>query len=255
MGDYPTMAAAEGMIGLITADSGAAPKHVAPFGGRARKLGTNPICIGMPSDLDGPVLMDMASSTVALGKIALSRNRRESIPLGWIVDRDGNPTTDPNDYFSGGAILPVGVDQGHKGYALSFMVEVFSGLLTGLGFGIDPEGRHNDGCFIAAFNLEHFRPLDEFKKDMGEFVEFIKDSPARRRLHRGFIPRRNRAPHRAAPPPGRHLRRGRHLGTDKRPDAVPRSRKLGGRPVVPTLGKCPNFPPNIPSPSEGALLG
>ena len=177
LGDYPTMAAAEGMIGLITADSGAAPKHVAPFGGRARKLGTNPICIGMPSDLDGPVLMDMASSTVALGKIALSRNRRESIPLGWIVDRDGNPTTDPNDYFSGGAILPVGVDQGHKGYALSFMVEVFSGLLTGLGFGIDPEGRHNDGCFIAAFNLEHFRPLDEFKKDMGEFVEFIKDSP------------------------------------------------------------------------------
>jgi uncharacterized oxidoreductase len=54
---------------------------------------------------------------------------------------------------------------------------VFSGLLTGLGFGIDPEGRHNDGCFIAAFNLEHFRPLDEFKKDMGEFVEFVKDSP------------------------------------------------------------------------------
>ncbi len=177
LGDYSTMAAAEGMIGLITADSGAAPKHVAPFGGRARKLGTNPICIGMPSDLDGPVLMDMASSTVALGKISLARNRRESIPLGWIVDRDGNQTTDPNDYFSGGAILPVGVDQGHKGYALSFMVEVFSGLLTGLGFGIDPEGRHNDGCFIAAFNLEHFRPLDEFKKDMGEFVEFVKDSP------------------------------------------------------------------------------
>jgi uncharacterized oxidoreductase len=121
--------------------------------------------------------MDMASSTVALGKIALARNRKEQIPVGWIVDKDGNPTTDPNDYYSGGAILPVGVDQGHKGYALSFMVEVFSGLLTGLGFGIDPEGRHNDGVFIAAFNLEHFRPLEEFKKEIGEFVEFIKDSP------------------------------------------------------------------------------
>ena len=93
----------------------------------------------------------------------------------WTATATRPPT--PHDYFSGGAILPVGVDQGHKGYALSFMVEVFSGLLTGLGFGIDPEGRHNDGCFIAAFNLEHFRPLDEFKKDMGEFVEFIKDSP------------------------------------------------------------------------------
>ena len=177
LGDYPTMMAAEGMIGMITADSGAAPKHVAPFGGIARKLGTNPICICMPSNLDGPVLMDMASSTVALGKIALARSRKEEIPVGWIVDKDGNPTTDPNDYYSGGAILPVGVDQGHKGYALSFMVEVFSGLLTGLGFGIDPEGRHNDGVFIAAFNLEHFRPLEEFKKEIGEFVEFIKDSP------------------------------------------------------------------------------
>ncbi len=177
LGDYPTMMAAEDMIGLITADSGAAPKHVAPFGGVARKLGTNPISIGMPSNLDGPVLMDMASSTVALGKIALSRNRKEDIPLGWIVDKDGNPTTNPNDYYSGGAILPVGVDQGHKGYALSFMVEVFSGLLTGLGFGIDPEGRHNDGVFIAAFNLSHFRDVAEFKQDMDGFVEFIKDSP------------------------------------------------------------------------------
>ena len=177
LGDYPTMALKQGMIGLITADSGASPKHVAPFGGRARKLGTNPMCIGMPSNLEGPVLMDMASSTVALGKVALARNRKESIPMGWIVDKDGNPTTDPNDYYSGGALLPVGGDQGHKGYALSFMVEVFSGLLTGLGFGVDPEGRHNDGVFIAAFNLEHFRPLEEFKKEMGEFVEFVKDSP------------------------------------------------------------------------------
>jgi uncharacterized oxidoreductase len=177
LGDYPTMALKQGMIGMITADSGASPKHVAPFGGRARKLGTNPMCIGMPSNLEGPVLMDMASSTVALGKVALARNRKEPIPMGWIVDKDGNPTTDPNDYYSGGALLPVGGDQGHKGYALSFMVEVFSGLLTGLGFGVDPEGRHNDGVFIAAFNLEHFRPLEEFKKEMGEFVEFVKDSP------------------------------------------------------------------------------
>ena len=187
----------------------------------------------MPSDLEGPVLMDMASSTVALGKIALSRNRRESIPLGWIVDRDGNPTTDPNDYFSGGAILPVGVDQGHKGYALSFMVEVFSGLLTGLGFGIDPEGRHNDGCFIAAFNLEHFRPLDEFKKDMGEFVEFIKDSPPAAGftevLYPGEIEHRNEQRRRQEG----HLRRRRHLGTDKRPDEVPRSRKPRRRTLVP----------------------
>ena len=137
LGDYPTMALKEGMIGLITADSGAGPKAVAPFGGRARRLGTNPICIGMPSDLEGPVLLDMATSAVAAGKISLARTRRESVPPGWLIDKEGNPTTDPSDYFAGGAILPVGADQGHKGYGLSFMVEVFSGLLTGLGFGLD----------------------------------------------------------------------------------------------------------------------
>ena len=177
LGDYPTMAAEEGMIGLITADSGAGPKGVAPFGGRERRLGTNPICIGVPSDLEGPVLLDMATSAVAGGKINLARNRGEPIPSGWVIDRDGNPTTDPNDYYRGGALLPVGADQGHKGSGLSFMVEMFSGILTGLGFGIDPKARHNDGCFIAVFNVEAFRPLAEFKKEVGEFARFINATP------------------------------------------------------------------------------
>ena len=177
LGDYSTMALKEGMIGLITADSGAGPKAVAPFGGRARRLGTNPICIGMPSDLEGPVLLDMATSAVAQGKITLARNRGEDVPPGWIINKEGNPTTDPNEYFGGGAILPVGADQGHKGYGLSFMVEVFSGLLTGLGFGIDPQAKHNDGCFISVFNVEHFRSLSQFKSEVAEFVKFVKTSP------------------------------------------------------------------------------
>ena len=188
LGDYPTMAAQEGMIGLITADSGAGPKAVAPFGGRERRLGTNPICIGVPSDLEGPALLDMATSAVAQGKVSLARNRREPIPTSWVIDRDGNPTTDPNDYFQGGAILPVGADQGHKGFGLSFMVEMFSGILTGLGFGIDPQARHNDGCFIAVFNVEAFRPLAEFKKEVREFAEYIKDTPAARGFEEVLYP-------------------------------------------------------------------
>ena len=177
LGDYPTMAAREGMIGLITADSGAGPKAVVPFGGKARRLGTNPICIGVPSDMEGQVLLDMATSAVAAGKISLARNRGEQVPSGWIVDKDGNPTNDPRDYAAGGAILPVGADQGHKGYGLSFMVEMFSGLLTGLGFGIDPQARHNDGVFISVYQVENFRPLADFKREMKEFAEFVKTSP------------------------------------------------------------------------------
>lgn len=186
LGDYSTMAAQEGMIGLITADSGAGPKAVAPFGGSDRRLGTNPISIGIPSDLPGPVLLDMASCTVAEGKINVARAGKKKVPLGWIVDKEGNPTTDPNDFFSGGSILPVGGERGHKGYALSFIVEVFSGILTGMGFGNDPkawearhgvEFRHNDGCFISVFNVEAFRPLKDFKQDVADFVKFVKSSP------------------------------------------------------------------------------
>jgi uncharacterized oxidoreductase len=177
LGDYGTMIAQEGMIGMVTADSGAGPKAVAPFGGRARRLGTNPICMAIPSDLEGQVLLDMATSAVAAGKINLARNRQEDVPPGWIIDKEGNPTTDPNDYPKGGAILPVGADQGHKGYGLSFMVEIFSGLLTGLGFGIDPQARHNDGVFLVAYDVEKFRPLADFKKDVKDFAEFVKTSP------------------------------------------------------------------------------
>src|ERR1700733_2611406 len=83
---YPLMAAAAGMIGLITADSGRSPKGVAPFGGREPRLGTNPISIAVPSDLDAPLYLDMATSAVALSKVSLAAARQESIPLGWVID-------------------------------------------------------------------------------------------------------------------------------------------------------------------------
>ena len=186
LGGYSTMAAKEGMIGLVTADSGAGPKSVAPYGGRDRRLGTNPLSIALPSNLEGPVLLDMATCAVAAGKIGVARARKESVPSGWIVDRDGDPTTDPNDYYAGGSILPLGGDQGHKGYALSFIVEVLSGILTGMGFGLDRKQwearhgvgfRHNDGCFITVFNVEALYPLADFKREVTEFVKYVKSSP------------------------------------------------------------------------------
>ena len=74
-------------------------------------------------------------------------------------------------------MLPLGGPEGHKGYGLATMVEIFSGILTGLGFGHDPSGRHNDGCFMAAFKVEAFRPLEEFKNEVTEFAQYLKSSP------------------------------------------------------------------------------
>ena len=186
LADYSMMAAEAGMIGLITADSGAGKKSVVPFNGKEVRLGTNPLSLAVPSNQEAPVFLDMATSVVAAGKVGVARARKKEIPEGWILDAEGNPSTDPFDLPRGGGILPLGGEQGHKGFGLSFMVEMFSGILTGIGYGTDPaafearhgiEHRHNDGCFIAVFNVEAFRPLEAFKEEVSGFAEFVKTSP------------------------------------------------------------------------------
>jgi LDH2 family malate/lactate/ureidoglycolate dehydrogenase len=178
LSSYTQMAAAAGMIGLCTADSGRSPKAVAPFGGREARLGTNPISIAIPSDLDGPLYLDMATSAAAAGKIGVAVARGEPVPPGWVIDKEGKPTTDPRQLRQGGALLPLGgPDGGYKGTGLAVMVEILCGLLTGLGFGVEPTGRHNDGCFMAVFKVDAFRPLAEFKKEVGDFIRYLKDTP------------------------------------------------------------------------------
>lgn len=174
---YPLMAMREGMIGIAAADSGRSPKHVAPFGGREARLGTNPLSIAVPSDLEAPFYLDMATSAVAAGKIQLAVARGEQIPKGWIIDAEGRDSTDPRDYRKGGALLPLGGSEGYKGSGLAAMVEVLCGLLTGLGFGVEPSGRHNDGCFMAVFNVAAFRPLQQFKKEVADFARYLKSTP------------------------------------------------------------------------------
>src|SRR5438132_12278628 len=116
----------------------------------------------------------MATATVAAGKIQLAVSRGEQVPLGWIIDRDGRQTTDPNQLRAGGALLALGGSEGYKGSGLAVIVEILCGLLTGLGFGEDQTGRHNDGCFMAAFNDAAFRPLAEVKREVTEYAHYLK---------------------------------------------------------------------------------
>ena len=175
--DYPLMAARADLIAFMFADSGRTAKPVAPFGGREGRLGTNPICIALPSDLEAPVFIDMATSAIAANKLGVYRNRKQPIPEGWIVDKDGKPTTDPNHYYAGGTLLPLGGSQGHKGFGLAFMVETFAGILTGLGFGVDPAGRHNDGTLMICINPAAFQPLDKFKAEVAALARYVKETP------------------------------------------------------------------------------
>ncbi len=178
LASYPLMAAREGMIGMAWADSGRSPKAVAPFGGREARLGTNPWAIAVPSELEGPMFIDMATSAVAVGKIKLAQARGQKIPKGWVVDRDGVLTDDPGAYGQGGALLPLGgPGEGYKGYGLAAIGEVLCGLLTGLGFGVEPTGRHNDGTFMIAIKVEAFRPLLTFRRDVKGLAEYLKATP------------------------------------------------------------------------------
>jgi LDH2 family malate/lactate/ureidoglycolate dehydrogenase len=185
---YPLMAAGEGMIAMITADSGRSPKHVAPFGGAKARLGTNPISFAIPSDLPGPLFLDMATSAAAAGKIALAVARGKEVPPGWVIDAEGKPTTDPRKLRQGGALQPLGGGEGYKGYGLAAIVEILSGLLTGLGFGVDPTGRHNDGCFMAVFDVAAFRDLTSFKREVAEFARYLNDTPPADGFDRVYYP-------------------------------------------------------------------
>ncbi len=177
LASYPLMAAKAGMIGMAWADSGRSPKSVAPFGGREARLGTNPWAIAVPSDLEGPLFIDMATSSVAVGKVKLAQARGQKIPKGWVVDRDGQLTDDPSKLSPGGALLPLGGTEGYKGYGLAVIGEILCGLMTGLGFGVEPTGRHNDGTFMLAIKVEAFRPLMAFRGEVRDLADYLKATP------------------------------------------------------------------------------
>ncbi len=164
----------EGMIGFSTT---AAVAQVAPFGGRERALGTNPLCIAVPGGERGPIILDMATSVVARGKVQLAALEGKPIPQGWALDAEGHPTTNPVA-ASKGSMLPLG---GYKGYGLALMVEILSSVLSGALVGKQigemfsgletPQGL---GHFFGALDVSLFMPLDEFRARMDALIAAMK---------------------------------------------------------------------------------
>ncbi len=176
--DYTAMAAREGMVALMMCDGAWGPKFMAPTGGKDRRLGINPWSMALPNATGGIVGFDMTAAVSSGSKVIMAHQRGEQVPEGWILDKDGNPTTDPAAYFKGGSFLPMGGVVAHKGYALCFMIEVLADILSGMEFKEDKSRPWPiiDGCFMAIFNVEAFRPLMDFKKDLGSFIEWVKTS-------------------------------------------------------------------------------
>jgi LDH2 family malate/lactate/ureidoglycolate dehydrogenase len=184
---YTLMAAEEGMVGLAMSNS--APS-MSPWGGADPFFGTNPISIAIPCGSEPPVVLDMSSSVVARGKIRKAQRMKESIPLGWALDQEGSPTTDP-DAAMKGTLLPIG---GPKGYGLALMIDVLAGLLSGSQYGPkvktfhQPLGPTGIGVLTMAVDIEKLMPLNLFKQLMDSHVESIKKSKKAKGVSRIYLP-------------------------------------------------------------------
>lgn len=185
---YYTLAGArENCVTLLTSNGGPA---MAPWGGRKKIIGTNPWSVAAPAGKHPPLVMDMANTGVARGKIYLARNKKLPIPLGWAISSEGEPTTDPQEAIDG-IILPMAE---HKGYAIAVIVDLLSGVLTGSGFlsavnsPYKTAEKSNCGHLMIAMNIEVFQPMPEFHARMEQYIAELKDVPLAEGFDEVFYP-------------------------------------------------------------------
>jgi L-2-hydroxycarboxylate dehydrogenase (NAD+) len=191
-GYYAMMALEHNMIGICFTNS---QPLVAPTYGRKAMIGTNPIAVAVPAKNERPYVLDMATSIVPVGRITVYDKAGKLIPEGWGINAEGQVTVQPQEVLKGGALMPLGgIDlmRGYKGYGLGLMVDIFSGVLSGSAFGTSvdiKDGKHTarTGHFFGAVNIEAFRPLDEFEKDMDELLNQLKSSPKAKGQDRIYI--------------------------------------------------------------------
>jgi len=184
---YVRIAAEAGMVGITGTN---APPNIAPWGSYKAYVGTNPIAMAVPKSGD-PIILDMAPSTVAMGKVILAAKLGKSIPEGWALTKEGKPTTDPNEGMKG-TVVPIG---GPKGYGLSLFMDIFSGILSGAQFGPhlnnmwnDFENPQNVGHFFCAVDISKFVDLDIFKSRVDQMVSEIKGLPKNEGVDEIFVP-------------------------------------------------------------------
>lgn len=175
LADYAEMAAAEGLVGMLWVNA-VFGLNVAPWGGAARRLGTNPHAIAVPGDGGPAMVLDFATSVVAEGKMRVKKNRKQQAPPGWFIDAQGRPGTDPEVFYGTppGSLLTAGE---HKGYGLSLAVEILGGILSGTGAAGPGTGVFANGTLMICLEVERFVPLADFRKQMTDFVAWVKSAP------------------------------------------------------------------------------
>ncbi|XZF13425.1 Ldh family oxidoreductase [Chitinophagaceae bacterium MMS25-I14] len=187
-GYHAMMALEHDMIGMAMTNASAL---VAPTFSTERMLGTNPIAVAVPAGTEPPFVADMATTTAANGKLEILQRKNADAPLGWVQDKDGQPSTDANILKKQGSLLPLGSDRehgSHKGYALGSIVDIFSAVLSGASYGPwappfpayvpMPENMPGEGLghFFGAMRTDAFRPAAEFKEHMDNWIRRFRNA-------------------------------------------------------------------------------
>ena len=190
LGAWSEMAAKKNCVSILFTNTSGFGILMAPYGGLDRRLSANPITIGIPTENNDYIILDMATSSVAEGKIKVAKNKNIKLANDLILDGYGNPTNDPNKFYSEpqGSILPFG---GHKGFALAFMIDILAGSLTG-GNSSHPKNENShlliNNSFGILIDINKTVSNDYFFKDVKKFTEWVKESPKNKEINEIRIP-------------------------------------------------------------------
>ncbi|MDB5631487.1 MAG: lactate dehydrogenase [Tardiphaga sp.] len=190
---YASMPLAHGMIGLYFAVGNA--NHLPPWGGLDMLLSTNPIAAAIPAGNERAIVLDMATTVAAYGKVKTKALRGETMPEGWMIDREGKPLTDPKRAEEG-MLLPLGgMEAGYKGYGLALIIGLLAGTLGGAAMGKDViDFNHDDGSVtntgqaIAAINIAAFGEVDVFKSSVDKLIGDLRGSARIPGVDRIYVP-------------------------------------------------------------------
>jgi uncharacterized oxidoreductase len=190
LGEYAEMAAAEGMALILVANNHGGTPRVAPVGGKRARIGTNPLCIGVPTSAE-PVVLDFGTSATAEGKVRVRKIAGQPVPPGWLLDADGKPTTDPNSLYADppGTILPMGGDQAYKGFGLGLVIDMLAGGFSGGPCSnaqpIPPRG--NCVLFIV-LDGRHFAGHEHLVEQATQLAGYVRECPTREGVERVLLP-------------------------------------------------------------------
>lgn len=179
LGGYACLAAEAEMIAVLMANDHGGGTCVAPHGGTEGRLSTNPIACAVPIEGKDPIVLDMSTSVVASGKIRVKQHRDEALPNGWLIDAEGESTTNADDFYDvpPAALLPFGgTVSAHKGFGLSVIVDLLSGALTGAGCSKGEDARVGNGLFVLVMNVASFREFPGFSAEIERFIEYLKSA-------------------------------------------------------------------------------